>query len=85
MIRSKEIKQILIKAIDDRIRIHLENLRFNTTLYGKVLNYSNNIATVEANENIYLCTCKISVKVNDIVRVIVPNNDYRKLYIDAVE
>lgn len=74
----------LIKCIDNRFELFRSTLKYNTTLYGKVISYANNIAKVKVNDIEYNCFCNLSVTSDNSVRVIAPNNDYSKLYVDAI-
>lgn len=74
----------IIKCIDNRLELFRATLKYNTTLFGQVISYSNNIAKVKINDIEYNCKCAIPVSEYDSVRVIAPNNDYTKLYIDGI-
>lgn len=82
-ITNKEIREEFLKAIEAMIEKRISSLKFNTTLEGKVISFSNNVARVLADDIEYNCECKITVGVGDSVRVIAPNNNFKKLYVDA--
>lgn len=77
-------QQAIIDAIDTRIKIFASNLKFDKTLYGKVISYANSMAVIEIDEIPYNCFCGAEVVVGAVVRVIAPNNNYKKLYVDVV-
>jgi len=77
-------QQAIIDAIDTRIKIFMSNLKYDKTLYGKVISYANGTAVVEIDEISYNCSCVAEVLAGAVVRVIAPNNNYKKLYVDIV-
>lgn len=83
--KEQEIRAEILKAIDATVRKYMSQLKFNTTRYGKVVSYGNGVAVVLIDDNEYRCKSKISVGAGSSVRVIVPNNDYTRMYVDGLE
>lgn len=78
---------VILDAIELLINKKMNNLAYNTTVYGQIVaksktsnsHYKYNIK--QAN-NTYVVASPMDLDIGDTIRLIVPNGDYNNIYID---
>lgn len=84
--KRNDIQTKLINAIDIVIGEKLKHLSFNYYIEGKVVSVNGNKATciINGTETDIPIRKGLTLNVNDIVLILVPNGNYSKKFIDLV-
>lgn len=79
------LEDTLLKAIDNRIKLKIDELKFDKTYYGRVVNIDTKTCVVEINQSNYNCRIRdgLTLLAGDVVLVKSPNNNFSFLYVDG--
>lgn len=79
--------EYILNAIELLIDKKINNLSYNSTVYGQILSKTKTNEThykynIKQANNTYVVTSPMDLEIGKTVRLIVPSGDYNKIYID---
>ena len=79
------VEEQIAGFVEEYFKLNADLLKYDKTIMGKVVSISSTTAVVESSGENFTCRIKhgISIAVNDIVIVKIPNNNKDYKYIDG--
>lgn len=83
MISMDKYQEKLLASINQMILNHIDNLSYDRTIIGKIININEDIYTIQWKNEEFLCRARegLILNVNDLVFIKIPLNNMNNKYI----